>query len=244
MAPPTVQRQIKITTTQEVLDDVPPQQEGFPMRKWAIEISMLNDKGEEVPATMFDEVIYQLHPTFVNPNRTFKKPPFRIEEQGWGEFDLKIVFVPADKGPKQSVTHDLNFQKSKYEVIHNLKFPTNRPGLAKLLAETGPVPGYSAQAASPAPDKRRAEEDDSKLKKKSKVLEKSSVDLERLAAGLQRLKEDDLIRVLQMVTDNKTSDMAINNNVDEGEFHMDLFTFPDNLLKSLWDFTKRRFPDV
>lgn len=231
-----------------MLEDVAPVQEGFPMRKWAITISMLNDKGEEVPAGIFDEVIYQLHPTFDNPNRTFKKSPFRIEEQGWGEFDLKIVFVPADKGPKQSVTHDLNFQKSKYEVIHNLKFPTNRPGLAKLLAETGPVPGFSggAPAAAPAPvDKRRAEDDDaSKLKKKSKVLEKSSVDLERLAAGLQRLKEDDLIRVLQMVTDNKTSDMAINNNVDEGEFHMDLFTFPDNLLKSLWDFTKRRFPDV
>jgi transcription initiation factor TFIID/TFIIF subunit len=28
----------------------------------------------------------------------------------------------------------------------------------------------------------------------------------------------------------------------EGEFHVDLYTLPDNLIKMLWDFTNERVP--
>lgn len=38
--------------------------EGFPLRAWSIEIYLLNEHGEEVPATLFDKVIYRLHPSF------------------------------------------------------------------------------------------------------------------------------------------------------------------------------------
>lgn len=38
--------------------------EGFPLRSWSIEIYLLNEHGEEVPATLFDKVIYRLHPSF------------------------------------------------------------------------------------------------------------------------------------------------------------------------------------
>lgn len=30
-----------------------------------------------------------------------------------------------------------------------------------------------------------------------------------------------------------------NNNID-GEFHVDLYTLPDNLIKMLWEFTSNR----
>lgn len=201
-----------------------------------------------------------------NPRTAFKEAPFRIEEKGWGEFDLTIVLHLADRGGDQTILHDLNFTKNRYEVLHTLNFPTNRPGLVKLLQESGPVPppknagasGHSktnslsgSRTGSPgaslpgtpqsADNKRKLENAglNPKLKKKTKF-EKGSVDLERLAEGLQKLTEDDLLEVVQMVTDNKTSDMYIKNDVDEGEFHMDLFTLPDPLLKSLWDFVKKR----
>lgn len=45
-----------------------------------------------------------------------KSPPFRIEEEGWGEFDMQIVLSAPDKD--HSITHDLNFQSSKYESKH------------------------------------------------------------------------------------------------------------------------------
>ena len=38
--------------------------EGFPLRSWSIEIYLLNDRGEQVPANVFDKVTYKLHPSF------------------------------------------------------------------------------------------------------------------------------------------------------------------------------------
>lgn len=38
--------------------------EGFPLRAWSIEIYLLNEHGEQVPANVFDKVTYSLHPSF------------------------------------------------------------------------------------------------------------------------------------------------------------------------------------
>jgi hypothetical protein len=38
--------------------------EGFPLRQWSIEIYLLNEHGEQIPATLFDKVTYTLHPSF------------------------------------------------------------------------------------------------------------------------------------------------------------------------------------
>lgn len=50
----------------------------------------------------------------------FKRPPFRIEEEGWGEFDMEIVLTAAEKGGEHSLPHDLNFQSERYEAKHNV----------------------------------------------------------------------------------------------------------------------------
>jgi len=61
--------------------------------------------------------------------------------------------------------------------------------------------------------------------------------MEKLADGLQRLTEDDLLQVVQMVHDHKTAETYTKNDVEGGEFHVDLYTLPDHLVKMLWDFT-------
>uniref|UniRef100_A0A060T1Y5 ARAD1C24860p n=1 Tax=Blastobotrys adeninivorans TaxID=409370 RepID=A0A060T1Y5_BLAAD len=225
------------------MTEVEPAAEGFPMRRWSIIISLLGPNDVEMPANIFDKVTYKLHPTFKNPTLTVKKPPFRIEEEGWGEFDMGIVLHYADRGGETTIGHDLNFAQNEYTVTHTITLPTNRPQLAKLLTESGPVPGYNAPGASgvaaQAGDKRKMEAEPSKTKR-SKTFEKASIDLEKLADGLQKLSEDDLLGVVQMVTDNKTPEMYVKNDVDEGEFHMDLYTLPDSLLRSLWDYVKKR----
>lgn len=87
------------------------------------------------------------------------------------------------------------------------------------------------------------------------------VDMDRLADGLQKLGEDDLLQVVQMVHDNKAADSYTKNDFErafqtqaihplqntnlyvpnaEGEFHVDLYTLPDTLIKMLWDFTQER----
>lgn len=219
------------------MKDVPPV-ENYPMRQWSIEISMLNDQGVEIPANILDKVTYTLHPTFANPIRALKESPFRVEEQGWGEFDIPIavhIFGLPGKAGERKFNHDLNFLLEVYTVDHVVLIPLKNPQLNKLLAESGPVP---------TDDGKRKNETDlaSKLKKLKSAngnATKASIDLEKLANGLTKLSEDDLIVIVQMVTDNRTGDMNIKNDVDNGEFTMDLYTLPELLLKSLWDYVKK-----
>lgn len=39
------------------------------MKIWFIEIYMLNEAGDEVPANVFTKATYNLHPTFPNPTQ-------------------------------------------------------------------------------------------------------------------------------------------------------------------------------
>jgi transcription initiation factor IIF auxiliary subunit len=233
--------------------------EGFPLRSWSIEIYLVNEHGEQVPANVFDKVTYTLHPSFGDRAvQTFKNPPFRISEEGWGEFDLQIGLTAADK--EHFLTHDLNFAQPRYESKHVITFKNPKPALLALLRESGPVPGDENGVKS----KRAAGgEEGSKKKKRTE----KNVDMDKLADGLQRLGEDDLLQVVQMVHDHKAPDSYTKNDVErtscqlyffqnefifekqlltgtcwlaEGEFHVDLYTLPDNLIKMLWDFTQEK----
>jgi len=83
--------------------------------------------------------------------------------------------------------------------------------------------------------------------------------MEKLADSLQRLGEDDLLRVVEMVHDHKSPDTYTKNDVEresirlpiecdpkglmsaiEGEFHVDLYTLPDNLVTMLWEFCQQK----
>lgn len=263
-----VKRTVRITTSQNVLKDIPPVQEGFPMREWTITVSLVNDKGVEIPATLFDKVTYALHPTFANPVRSFKKPPFAIQEQGWGGFDIPITLSLIEKGGDKKLNHDLNFYKEKYVVDKQITINTNKPNLLKELSKSGPVPGYvngvestvtptpnndsntvtpasNTNAAAATPDsnlseKRKNLSEPKNVKRAKTTANKGGVDLEKMADYLTKLKEDDLLGVVQMINDNRTPEMNIKNDVDNGEFTMDLYTLPDTLLKSLWDYIKKR----
>lgn len=235
-----------------MLPDVPPPVENFPMRQWSIEIVLLDDKGNEVPATIFDKVVYHLHPTFANPHRTFTEPPFKIEEQGWGGFELLISAHLLEKGGEKKLSHDLHFMKDAYEIDHVIQVPINKPLLKAELEKSGAVddavtpstPSSTVASAATPGDKRKAPSTngDSKAKKAKSASAstiKGSVNLEKLAFGLTKLNEDTLVGVVQMITDNRTPEMNITNNVEEGEFVIDLYSLPESLLKSLWEYVKK-----
>lgn len=81
--------------------------------------------------------------------------------------------------------------------------------------------------------------------------------MEKLAENLQRLSEDDLLQVVQLIHDNKTPETYTKNDVErkaflhqilqtsltrvsEGEFHVDLYTLPETLVRQLWDFSSEK----
>lgn len=232
-----MKRTVRIKTNQHVLPDLPPV-ENFPMRQWSIEIVLLDEEGKEIPATIFDKVVYHLHPTFANPNRTFAETPFKIVEQGWGGFPLDISVFFLEKAGERKITHDLNFLQESYEIDHIIQVPTNKPALSAELAKSGSlddVGGSSKRKAATANGEPKIK----KAKAASASTVKGSVDIEKLAFGLTKLNEDDLVGVVQMVTDNRTPEMNVTNNVEEGEFIIDLYSLPDGLLKSLWDYVKK-----
>ncbi|SCV03216.1 LAMI_0H06370g1_1 [Lachancea mirantina] len=242
----TVKRTVRIKTQQAIIPDVPPPVENFPMRKWNIEIYLLDEQGNEISASLFDKVVYHLHPTFANPTRTFTEPPFRIDEQGWGGFELLISCHLLEKGGERKLTHDLHFMKDSYEVDHVIQVPLNKPLLKEELLKSGSVDEAAVSAAATpggSVEKRKATSNGEPKSKKAKTASanavKGSVDLEKLAFGLTKLNEDDLVGVVQMVTDNKTPEMNITNNIEDGEFIIDLYSLPEGLLKSLWEYVKK-----
>ncbi|KAA8912919.1 yeats family-domain-containing protein [Sphaerosporella brunnea] len=223
-----VTRKVKLVTQQAVLADLPPAQQGFPMREWSIRLYLLGPNGEEHPASVFDKVTYKLHPTFTNPTRVIRKPPFTLQERGWGEFDMELVLHAIDKGGDHHIKHDLNFQKSKYESSHIVTFVNPRPNLLKQLALSGPN-GTGKRAG-------RRHEGEERAKKKTR--NEKAFDMEKLADALQRLGEDDLLKVVQMVHDHKTTETYVKNDTELGEFHVDLYTLPEHLIKMLWRFVQ------
>ncbi|KAH3687240.1 hypothetical protein WICPIJ_001776, partial [Wickerhamomyces pijperi] len=241
-----------IITTQKILEGVDSVQEGFPMRKWSIEVHLLDQQGQISSDNIFDKVTYHLHPTFVNPTRVIKKPPFKIEEQGWGEFELFVVLTLLDKSGDRKIPHDLNFQSEYYEVDHKIKIPLSKSAnLRRILVgdsslgsgasgeDSGKRKAASAAISSPASDSTKTKK--AKLNNGAATTSiKGNIDLEKLAENITKLGEDDLLGIVQMVTDNRTAEMNIENKIEEGEFTMDLYTLPDQLLKSMWDYVKKR----
>ena len=143
----------------------------------------------------------------------FKKPPFRVAEDGWGEFELQIVLQDVS-GKEHAIIHDLNFAQARYETKHAVTFKNPKPPLLHLLRTSGPVPGDTS-AVNGADKKRVSEIGTEGVKKKKKAGDGSKgVDMDRLAEGLQKLGEDDLLQVVQMVHDNKSEDSWMRNDVE------------------------------
>jgi len=243
-----ITRKVRITTKQTVLENEEKIDGVFPMREWRISIHLVGADGKLYPATVFDRVTYQLHETFANPRRVLTEPPFELVEKGWGEFEMRLTFRIAHGGGDVSTGYDLHFRSPENHQDIPVGFPANKKDIVAELAKSGPVPSSPSAGASAAPaaaapnaEKRAGSRDEAATKtKKPKVTIKGSVDLERLSSGLEQLGEQDVLSIVQMISDNKTPEIYVKNDVDAGEFHVDLFTLPNGLLKSIWDFVEKK----
>ena len=135
----------------------------------------------------------------------FHEPPFRCENEGWGEFDMTIDVFTTEKGGKSTLIHDLNFAKPMYEAKHVVTFKNPSAALLNILRETGPVPGDENGA--------RKKTDTDKKRKRA-----AGVDMEKLADSLVKLNEDDLLYVVQMIHDNKSEDTYTKNDIERKSY--------------------------
>lgn len=189
------------------------------MREWTIKLFMIDDQGNEHPADCFNKVVYHLHPSFENPDQSecsrpprphrparadpaaFTKPPFACHNEGWGEFEMDIDCYYTEK-TKLTLKHDLNFMQNRYESVQGVSFKNPSQALQERLRELGPLP-----------------DDDARPKKKGVAGRKSGAqkyDFEKIAEALEKLEEDDLLKIIQMINDYKSPDTYIKSDV-EGE---------------------------
>jgi transcription initiation factor IIF auxiliary subunit len=202
------------------------------MRGWNIQIFLVSADGDELPATCYEKATYVLHDSF-GPKRMrqqFRRPPFRIDEKGWGEFDMQIVLTPIGigKSGEHTLAHDLNFQQERYESTHNVTFRNPKGALLDALRESGDVGDAAAAPKSngvtSTPATGQAKE------KKARKSQNRNVDMEKLAEALPQLGEEDLLQVVQMVHDNKTDDTYTKNDVDSELFERLPGTLRANIL--------------
>ncbi|KAI2615270.1 SAS complex, SAS5 subunit/transcription initiation factor IID, subunit 14 [Hypoxylon sp. NC1633] len=222
-----LKRNVKLVTEQHTVPKPSPMPE-FPMKEWSVKVYLLDQGGKEHPATCFTKVTYNLHPSFEDKtHQTFTEPPFTCANEGWGEFEMSIDLFTTEKGGKNTIYHDLNFQSPSYDVIQSVTFKNPSQALLSILRETGPIPNEDDSKTSAKV--RKANNSD--LKKKKAVC-----DFEKMAEALGKLNEDDLLQVIQMIHDNKSDETYYKNDIEGGEFTVDLYTLPDQLAKMIWDF--------
>jgi transcription initiation factor IIF auxiliary subunit len=97
--------------------------------------------------------------TTVADSRTtvFKRPPFRIQEEGWGEFDMQIGLTAGDK--EHVIGHDLNFASARYEskhpivsfTLHGISVPKNMLTFSTDIQEPQACPIGGTTRIRPSP---------------------------------------------------------------------------------------------
>ena len=194
------------------------------MKEWTVEIYILDQDGKEKPAKCFTKAVYHLHPSFDNPTQgvslcnsvvalrwpfkeadfltVFHEPPFKCTNEGWGEFEMTIDVFTTEKGGKHTLPHDLNFMSPQYEVEHTIQFRNPSQALQQILRETGPLP---------TDEERKLKKVDGGKK------QKFAVDIEKMADGIVKLGEEDLLQVIQLIHDGKDESTYVQNNMD-GKF--------------------------
>ncbi|KAJ2783271.1 transcription factor TFIIF complex subunit Tfg3 [Coemansia javaensis] len=109
----------------------------YSLRRWSC--TVLEGRARAASSTRLPhirEVVFVLHETFDSPRRVVRSPPFRVEEQGWGEFDLEIIVHFAGCSDHARIVHDLNFQEGdQYDKRYRLTIANPTPGFLALFNE-------------------------------------------------------------------------------------------------------------
>ncbi|KAJ2746679.1 transcription factor TFIIF complex subunit Tfg3 [Coemansia sp. BCRC 34301] len=86
------------------------------------------------------KVEFILHETFDNSHRVVSYPPYKMEEEGWGEFDLVVMVYFVNCPEPYKIVHDLNFHEGEsYYKSYDLVVPNPSPGFLALFNKLATV---------------------------------------------------------------------------------------------------------
>merc|ERR1719278_1998586 len=134
------------STLRDAVDAVP----GAATHDWEVWVkNPSNDKIEN----FLEKVVFTLHDTFKDPKRAVTSPPYKIQEAGYGSFNIQIdLFFRAPKGSnleKARVEYQLDLQPFKrpdeedYQKVtsnrrlERMQFPTRDEEFKRRLQKVG-----------------------------------------------------------------------------------------------------------
>jgi len=124
------------------------------------------------------------------------------------------IYLTDLSGKEHQIKHDLNFRQERYENKQVITFKNPKGDLAVALRASGPVPGDDLANGKKGGRISGVGGADGEAGKKRRKTDMRGIDMDSLAEKLQKLGEDDLLQVVQMVHDNKSEDSWMRNDVD------------------------------
>lgn len=180
----------------------------LPIRRWQVELLLLDKNGNEVPAGILSSCTMLLHPSFQNNSHTFKQLPFLVQETGWGEFDITITCTLKYHGGSFKIVHDLLFEDDAYICDYTVQIANEIPKLRNEL-----LPFYDI------PEIKDSYPDYKKIPNNWK--------------NISQLDEDEITNFVQIILDDKAVQGEINKYDRTEQFYMYLGQLPRELQENL-----------
>ncbi|SMN19560.1 similar to Saccharomyces cerevisiae YPL129W TAF14 Subunit of TFIID [Maudiozyma saulgeensis] len=180
----------------------------LPLRRWQVELFLLDKDNNEIPTNILSSCTFIIHDSFKNNVHSIRKPPFKLQETGWGEFDIKINCTLAYNAGRFKIIHDLSFEEDAYIEDYSVQIPNYIVGLRNDL-----IPFYDMpEIIDSYPD----------YKPSSEITKK-----------ILNLDEEEITKFVQIILDDK----AVQNEIEKFDrtkpFYTYLGQFPKELLTEL-----------
>lgn len=205
---------IRVKTQQVVIREAE-REDDLPIRRWRIELWLLDSKGQETDADIISSCIYQLHPSFKNPTRCFTECPFALEENGWGEFSIKINCEFLNNSGKFKINHFLDFEEDAYCVDYSVNIPFYDTKIREALKTRFKLPPLLTEA---------------KLKTRLQPM---------LVKMLVALDEIEVTKVFKMILNDPIVQGEIERSDRHKPFYMILGQLPDELLDNIREYLEK-----
>ena len=102
--------------------------------RWTILVRSGDTEDEDI-SEYIRRVEFNLHSTFAQPRRVVETPPFQVEEQGWGEFEIviRVFFQDTNERPLE-MKHWLKLRPEEDEMIPGMDY-TRTPVVSETYEE-------------------------------------------------------------------------------------------------------------
>ena len=92
----------------------------YQSHQWTLYLRGLNNEDLSI---CIEKVVFQLHPSFAQPIREYKHPPFEVTEKGWGEFDAQILIHWKDPSEQMTMVRSNSYTAFVPISVHSTFFP-------------------------------------------------------------------------------------------------------------------------